>query len=301
LSLPGPIFTPYSDSTLDANLALKQVAGLTNLERPSFSLHFLPTYTVDDKGVSYFAGLTRLRELRLSQSRVRTPNFRPFAHLESLDLSDAPLFDDAGMTTLEGLKSLHRLYLRNTPITDEGLKHLSALTALQELDLYGTGVTDRGIGSLRNLVAMRKLNLLGAEVTDSGMETLAHMPHLRELNLYRSRVSNSGLAKLAELKEIAFLDVRYSRVTAAGADAFRASQPQCSIEFAGGTIAGSGKAPAILPAGNGERAIADWVHRLGGKAELRGGTVVAVSLASTPVTDSQLSNLSSLTSLERLD
>src|SRR5665213_1588530 len=30
LSLPGPIFTPFSDSPLDANSALKNLAGLTN-------------------------------------------------------------------------------------------------------------------------------------------------------------------------------------------------------------------------------------------------------------------------------
>jgi internalin A len=153
LSLPGPIFTPFSDSPLDANDALKQLAKLTNLERLFFSLHFLPTYNVDDKGVSYLSVLTHLRELRLSQSHIKTPNLAPFAHLESLDLSDCPEFGDDGMATMEGLKNLRRLYLRNTPITDEGLKHLSGLTALQELDLYGTGLTDRGIESLRNLIA----------------------------------------------------------------------------------------------------------------------------------------------------
>src|SRR5580658_2878330 len=117
LSLPGPIFTPFSDSPLDANDALKQLAGLTNLERLFFSLHFLPTYNVDDQGVANMATLTRLRELRLSQSQIKTPNFTAFAHLESLDLSDCPHFGDDGMATLEGLKNLRRLYLRNTPIT----------------------------------------------------------------------------------------------------------------------------------------------------------------------------------------
>ncbi len=301
LSLPGPIFTPFSDSPLEANAALKPLAGLAHLERLFFSLHFLPTYNVDDRGVAYLAALTRLRELRLSQSRIRTPNLAPFAHLESLDLSDCPYFGDGGMATLQGLKDLRRLYLRNTPLSDEGLKYLSGLTALQDLDLYGTAVTDRGIESLRSLVALRKLNLLGAEVTDAGAGILAGLPRLRELNLYRSHVSNTGLAKLAGLKDLASLDIRYSRVTEAGVDALKAALPECSVEFAGGAVAGSGKGPALLPAGTSDRAIGAWVRRLGGKVEFRGDALVAISLASTPVTDAQLSHLSGLTGLVRLD
>jgi len=48
LYLPGPMWTPVSDSQLDANDALKALTGLKNLERLYFSLHFLPTYNVTD-------------------------------------------------------------------------------------------------------------------------------------------------------------------------------------------------------------------------------------------------------------
>ncbi len=175
------------------------------------------------------------------------------------------------------------------------------MTALEELDLYGTRLTDQGIASLRNLVAMRNLNLLGAEVTDASTDVLARMPHLQELNLYRSHVSNSGLAKLSGLNEQAALDIRYSRVTAAGNDAFAASHPDCNIESAGGVMVGSSKASSVVPAGKGDHGIAEWVHQLGGKSEFRGDTMVTLSLAATPVTDTQLSNLRGLTGLDRLD
>ena len=102
LYLPGPMWTPFSDSPLEANEALKSLAGLKNLERLSFSLHFLPTYNVNDKGVALLAALTQLRELRLPQSRVVKPDLTPFVHLESLDLSDSS-FADEGMKTLDGL------------------------------------------------------------------------------------------------------------------------------------------------------------------------------------------------------
>ncbi len=236
LYLPGSMWTPFSDSPLDANEALKNLAGLKNLERLYFSLHFLPTFNVQDKGLNYLTGLTNLKELRLAQSQVVKPNLVPFVHLQSLDLNDST-FTDEGMKSLEGLKELRRLYLRNTPVTDEGLKHLSGLTGLEELDLYGVKVTDSGLASLRHLTAMRKLNLLGTEIDDAGMEILPGMIHLRELNLYRTHITNAGLAKLAALKELVALDVRYSRVTEGGVEAVHAAIPGCAVEFVGGTAA----------------------------------------------------------------
>ena len=212
LYLPGPTWTPFSDSPLDANDELKNLSELKNLKRLSFSLHFLSTYNVEDKGLAHLTALTGIEELRLAQSRVVKPNLAAFVHLRALDLSDSR-FSDEGMKALASLQELRRLYLRNTSVTDEGLKHLSGLTSLEELDLYGVSVTDRGMESLRKLTAMRKLNLLGAELSDAAMDVVSGMTHLRELNLYRSHITNAGLAKLAALKELAALDVRYSRVT----------------------------------------------------------------------------------------
>ncbi len=77
LYLPGPSWNPASGSRLDANEELKNLAGLVNLERLYFSLHFLPNVNVRDKGIAYLSGLTRLRELRLAQCRVETPNLTP--------------------------------------------------------------------------------------------------------------------------------------------------------------------------------------------------------------------------------
>src|SRR6185312_4829645 len=147
LFLPGPSWNPASGSRLDANEELKNLAGLTNLERLDFSLHFLPNINVRDKGIAYLSGLTKLRELRLSQCHVEAPNLTPFQHLESLDLSYTT-FNDAGMKNLAGLHSLRRLTLRDSLVTDEGLKSLAGLTNLEELDLYGVKVTDAGLESL---------------------------------------------------------------------------------------------------------------------------------------------------------
>jgi Leucine-rich repeat (LRR) protein len=299
LYLPASMWTPFSDSPLDDNDDLKYLAGLKNLERLYFSLHFLPTYNVADKGLAHLTGLTNIKELRLAQSQVVKPDLTKFVHLESLDLSDST-FTDEGMKGLEGLKELRRLDLRNTAVTDEGIKHLSGLTELEELDLYGVKVTDSGLASLRNLSAMRKLNLLGAEIDDAGMEVFAGMVHLREVNLYRTHVTNAGLAKLRALTELVALDVRYSRVTAAGVEALHAAVPGCAVEFVG-SAAGTASAAAIRPSGTSEKAIAEWIKALGGKAEFKDGKLRAVSLVSTSISDAQLEYLSGLGNLETLN
>ncbi len=75
---------------------------------------------------------------------------------QSLDLSYTT-FNDSGMKTLQGLRHLRRLALRDTLITDEGLRSIEDLTGLEEIDLYGVKVTDAGITALRKLTALKKL------------------------------------------------------------------------------------------------------------------------------------------------
>ncbi len=169
LYLPGPSWNPASGSRLDANDQLKYLAGLKNLERLHFSLHFLSNVNVQDKGLAHLTGLTQLKEIRCAQCRISKFSLAAFVNLESLDLTYAT-FRDEGLKSLAGLKKLRRLYLRDTLVTDEGLQSLSGLTQLEELDLSGVHVTDRGLSSLRNLTAMKKLNLLGADISDAGID-----------------------------------------------------------------------------------------------------------------------------------
>ena len=81
LALPGPSWTPSSGSEIDENEQLKYLAGLTTLERLSFSLHFLPTFNIQDGGIARLKTLTGLKELRLAQSQVVKPDLTPFVTL----------------------------------------------------------------------------------------------------------------------------------------------------------------------------------------------------------------------------
>ena len=168
LYLPGSAFTPGAGSKLDGNAELKAIAGMKDLERLQFSLHFLPYFNVTDAGFATFSNLTNLKELRCEQCKIDKRGLDPFVNLESLDMSYST-FGNNAMPSLAAMHSLRRLYLRDTSVTDEGLKHIAGLTRLEELDLYGVKVTDRGIGYLKDLRELRKLILLGAPITDESI------------------------------------------------------------------------------------------------------------------------------------
>ena len=297
LLLPGTVFNPGAGSRLDANDGFAGLAKLHKLKKLYFSLHFLESINVQDKGLAHLKDLTQIEEMRLTMTRVKGPSLSPFVNLRDLDLNDTPFTDD-GMKALAGMKHLKRLSVRDTFVGDEGVKQIAGLTGLIALDLSGTKLSDEGLAHLKGMKSLQKLTLLGTGVTDEGLSALAGMPELRELNLYRTRTTNSGLSKLQGLKKLEALDLRYSDVSRGGIEAFRAAVPGCRIEF---LDSAAQAADAVLrkskPRTEDAAGAAAWVLSMGGK--LTGNSEVV--LARTPVSDAQLKFLALLPGLEKLD
>ena len=163
-------------------------------------------------------------------------------------------------------------------------------------------MSDLGLSELKELAQLRKLNLLGTQVTDTGLESLVGMTQLEELVLYRTQVTNAGLEKLKQFKHLTSLDLRYTRTTRSGVASLQAALPHCQVDFVDFSLRPTAKvATATLPIGKGEKAVADWIQAIGGKAVWADGSVQEVSLASTAVTDSQLEVLRELPNLTKLD
>lgn len=97
----------------------------------------------------------------------------------AIGLSYEPTVDDATLARIAKHKSLKRLYLDGTPITDDGLKHLTGLKELRTLGLAQTQITDAGLKQLEGLSALRKINVQGTKVTKAGIARLqAKIPQL---------------------------------------------------------------------------------------------------------------------------
>ncbi len=298
--LPEPSFNEGAGSQRDSNDDFKHLATLSKLERLHFSLHFLTNVNVRDKGLEKLAPLVGLKELRLSQSRVRGSSLKPFVNMERLELNYS-FFDDDGMAALAAMKKLKVLQLKDTLVTDRGAAQLENLPSLEELDLYGARLTDAGVRHLAGAKNLRSLNLLGSHITDEGVETLASLPSLEELVLYRSEISNTGLARLQSLKRLEYLDVRYTRVSRGGIDAFRKALPNCRIQYQETSPqTASAELRNSKPSTATPQAIAAWVKKLGGRVEFAENNLREIDLSRTAVTDTQLTHLVSLTGLKKL-
>src|SRR5439155_9224516 len=112
---------------------------------------------------------------------------------------------------------------------------------------------------------------------------------------------NAGLARLTHLTELRALDVRYSRVTASGARELLARIPGVRVLVDDPSKGAARRAVEAAPVkGKGEEAVAKWLRSIGAQVRLRDGHAIAVSLASTSITDREVAMLQELPELEEL-
>ena len=272
----------------------------TQLEKLVLSKPVQTYIPFNDPVLKGLSSLKTLKEVRIHQTRSSGISLNQFP-LTHLDLNYAVTFNDEGMTSLKDMKTLTKLYLRGTSITDAGIRHLAGLTNLTELDLSDVSMTDAGLAALAGLTKLRRLNLQSADVTDAGIDVLRSMPALEELSLYRTKVSNAGLAKLAGLKNLRSVDLRYSRATGSGVRDLASNLPKAEILI----LETSNREPrrakdAAVVANQGEAAIAEWFRSIGGKVQMTDGHVTSVSLNGTTVVDKELQLLTKLTRLKTL-
>ena len=104
------------------------------------------------------------------------------------------------LPSLKGLKTLRRLEMRHTRISD--ISGLSALTQLQELDLHDNLITD--ISPIANLKALKTLNLHKNLISD--VSPLAGLTQLEHLNLRDNAISDFSVLKA--LSEKIYIETR---------------------------------------------------------------------------------------------
>ena len=114
LHLPGPMWNPRAGANKNQSKDLKYIAPLTSLEKLTFSYSFLAYIRFYDEGFEQIAGLKNLKNIRVRRTKVEGHTLAPFHNLESLDLTFTP-FDNKGLTNLEGMSRLKRLWVGDTP------------------------------------------------------------------------------------------------------------------------------------------------------------------------------------------
>ena len=121
---------------------------------------------------------------------------------------------DDDVERLVQIKTLKRLDLSFTFVTDVGVQHLQQLTELEDLNLdTAEALTDASANYLRANKSLRRLVLRGVDITDVGMPYLAALTRLKSLNLSHTMVGDVGLESLPALSELEDLDLGGTRIT----------------------------------------------------------------------------------------
>lgn len=99
--------------------------------------------------------------------------------LANLNLRGLEIGDDV-LPFIAGQKTLVRLHLEKTKVTDKGVEQLKGLENLEYLNLYGTEIGDPALASLEGLKKLKSLYLWQTKVTDDGVKKLQEaLPSLK--------------------------------------------------------------------------------------------------------------------------
>ncbi len=189
---------------------------------------------VNDAEMIDIARLPRLKSLDLSHTRIGDEGLlrlKSAAGINDLNLFYAEWITDQGLTAVRGWKSLKRLNLRGTRISDPTLALISKMPALESLDIANTQVTDNGLDHLITLTNLKELSLGRSRLSENALEVLRMLPSLTYLDLSGARAATPDMDRrrtgtgamneatiraLAELKQLRTLRMGFSDITPYG-------------------------------------------------------------------------------------
>lgn len=124
---------------------------------------------------------------------------------------------DADIEWIAAVKSIKRLDLSLTYISDRGIERLKGLDQLQDLNLFAAEfITDAALAFLRGNRQLKTLNLRGTDVTDTSLAYIAELPHLTALDISFTQITDVGLEHLASLAQLEELNLGGNKISGVG-------------------------------------------------------------------------------------
>ena len=121
---------------------------------------------------------------------------------------------DNDIDFIVALKTIKKLDLSFTYVTDRGIKKLQALQQLDDLTLdTAEFLTDASMAHLRANRALRRLVVRGVDITDAGMPYIGEMAGLRYLDISYTMLGDVGLEHLPNLSELEHLKIGATLIT----------------------------------------------------------------------------------------
>ncbi len=193
-----------------------------------------------------------------------------------LDLKGTSVKDE-DLKRLAGLKTLPKLNLENTLISDTGLQYLKDIP-LNYISLIGTQITDKGFGYLSNMPSLTTLYVGSTAISNSGVEQLKDMKQLEKLSFTNTQIDGVGLGHLKDLKNLKILGLESTSITDVDLQHLHGLKILIVLGLSNCKIADSGLA---------------YLKDL--------KNLKVLSLDSTPITDVGLKHLSGLKMLQTLE
>jgi Leucine-rich repeat (LRR) protein len=112
------------------------------------------------------------------------------------------------------IKTLKRLDLAFTYVTDLGIKELRGLRQLEDLDLEtAEALTDAAMNYVREIPTLKRLKVRGVDITDAGMPAIGKMSGLIALDLSHTMIEDVGLEVLPSLGQLEELKIGGNMIT----------------------------------------------------------------------------------------
>ena len=172
------------------------------------------------------------RVLALWQNNLKASELTKLERLPNLEevYLDNVRFDDPvlAMQMVGKVKTLKRLTLTNTNITDESLAGLTRLENLQILELHDTDIGDTGVAHLAALPKLTHLDIGSTKVSDKGIDSILQL-ELENLTICYAAVTDDGLQRLTAMKSLRRLHAWGREITQSGIWRFEEKRPDCQI------------------------------------------------------------------------
>src|SRR5262249_19006449 len=124
--------------------------------------------------------------------------------------------NDTDVARVAGLRTIKRLDLSLTYVSDAGAERLKALDGLEELNLFAAEfITDAAMAFLRGNRRLEALNLRGTDVTDTSLAYIAELSSLKSLDISFTQITDVGLEHLASLAGLEELTLGGNKISGA--------------------------------------------------------------------------------------
>ncbi|QDU75263.1 Leucine Rich repeats (2 copies) [Bremerella volcania] len=196
----------------------EDLAALVNCRK----LTAMTFFSVKFRGEIDFAFLPELKSLQ-HITIGHQEHYPVMMHLDSLTkLESVVLFPFNNATPdelaeLASIKSLEKLALPHSPISDEQLKAICTITQLKQLNIQGANITDEGMKSIVELKSLEELDIAECrKLTDQSLLYVSQLKQLRRLDIAGTNITDQGFKHLHGMPKLFDIQVGGTKHTPEG-------------------------------------------------------------------------------------